>query len=360
MQQGSRREFLRLAATTALAGRFLNLTVRPASSQELEGSQERDIPQAKPKALKLGLISDLNGSYGSTRYGPTVERGVALLKQHKPDLVLCAGDMVAGQNRALSDKQLRAMWRGFETSVRLPLQNVGIPLLPAIGNHDASSQRSRGSWTYARERVQASLFWQERRGALPPGLIEAENYPFFYAWQRPGLFIVVLDASSAAISSTQRQWLIDVLGSEHRRKDDLCLVVGHLPLTAFSEGRARAGECIDNAESLAAELRRARVDLVISGHHHAWYPSMALGLRLLSLGAMGSGPRRSIGSAKPASASLTLLDWSTSAQTVKETTLSLTNNLLPLQVATSPEQILVSGFPAARRRSTNWQRETWR
>ena len=47
------------------------------------------------------------------------------------------------------------------------------------------------------------------------------------------------------------------------------MVVGHLPLTAFSEGRARAGECIDNAESLAAELRRARVDLVISGHHHA-------------------------------------------------------------------------------------------
>lgn len=360
MQQGSRREFLRLAACAALANSFVDLTERPTSSRELEGLLQRDAPQAQPKAIRVGLISDLNGSYGSTRYGSTVERGVALLQRHKPDLVLCAGDMVAGQNTGLSDKQLRAMWRGFETSVRLPLQNAGIPLFPAMGNHDASSQRSGGSWIYAREREQASIFWQQRRDALPPGLLDAETYPFFYAWRRPGLFIVVLDASSAAIGNTQRQWLLDVLRSEHRRKDDLCLVVGHLPLTAFSEGRARAGECIDNAESLAAELRRARVDLVISGHHHAWYPSEALGLRLLSLGAMGSGPRRLIGSAKPASASLTLVDWSASAQTVKETTLGLTSNLSPLQVATLPEQIVVSGFPAARRRSTNWHRETWR
>lgn len=351
---------MRLAACAALANSFVDLTERPTSSRELEGSLQRDAPQAQPKAIRVGLISDLNGSYGSTRYSSTVERGVALLQRHKPDLVLCAGDMVAGQNTGLSDKQLRAMWRGFETSVRLPLQNAGIPLFPAMGNHDASSQRSGGSWIYAREREQASIFWQQRRDALPPGLLDAETYPFFYAWRRPGLFIVVLDASSAAIGNTQRQWLLDVLRSEHRRKDDLCLVVGHLPLTAFSEGRARAGECIDNAESLAAELRRARVDLVISGHHHAWYPSEALGLRLLSLGAMGSGPRRLIGSAKPASASLTLVDWSASAQTVKETTLSLTSNLSPLQVATLPEQIVVSGFPAARRRSTNWHRETWR
>ena len=110
--------------------------------------------------------------------------------------------MVAGQNRALSDKQLRAMWRGFETSVRLPLQNVGIPLLPAIGNHDASSQRSRGSWTYARERA-GFLFWQERRGALPPGLIEARTIPSSMhgnAQDSSSLFWMRLLRPSAALS----------------------------------------------------------------------------------------------------------------------------------------------------------------
>lgn len=357
MKQPGRRDFLRLMAAAASAS-ALEVLLRQATAQPLASGQFSPL-QAQNNPVRIGLISDLNRSYGSTSYGATVERGVSLLLQQKPDLVICAGDMVAGQKTSLTDRQLAAMWGGFETSVRLPLQNAGIPLFPAMGNHDASSQRSGGRWIYARERVQASIFWQQRRDALPPGLLEAETYPFFYAWRRPGLFIVVLDASSAAIGNTQRQWLFDVLRSEHRRKDDLCLVIGHLPLTAFSEGRARAGECIDNAESLAAELRRARVDLVISGHHHAWYPSEALGLRLLSLGAMGSGPRRLIGSAKPASASLTLVDWSASAQTVKETTLSLTKNLSQLQVATLPEQILVSGFPAARRRSTNWQRETW-
>ena len=101
MQQGSRRKFLRLAACAALANSFVDLTKRPTSSRELEGWLQLDDPQAQPKAIRMGLISDLNGSYGSTRYGSTVERGVALLKQHKPDLVLCAGDMVAGQNTEL-------------------------------------------------------------------------------------------------------------------------------------------------------------------------------------------------------------------------------------------------------------------
>ena len=353
MKQPGRRDFLQLMAAAASAS-ALEVLLRQATAQPLASGQFSPL-QAQNNPVRIGLISDLNRSYGSTSYGATVERGVSLLLQQKPDLVICAGDMVAGQKTSLTDRQLAAMWGGFETSVRLPLQNAGIPLFPAMGNHDASSQRSGGRWIYARERVQASIFWQQRRDALPPGLLEAETYPFFYAWRRPGLFIVVLDASSAAIGNTQRQWLFDVLRSEHRRKDDLCLVIGHLPLTAFSEGRARAGECIDNAESLAAELRRARVDLVISGHHHAWYPSEALGLRLLSLGAMGSGPRRLIGSAKPASASLTLVDWSVSDQCISERTLNL-NTLSEMQPDLLPTTIVAPGFAEARRRSTQWQR----
>ena len=90
-----------------------------------------------------------------------------LLLQQKPDLVICAGDMVAGQKTSLTDRQLAAMWEGFETSVRRPLEAAGIPLLPAMGNHDASSQRSQGRWIYARERQQASRFWNKHQDALP-------------------------------------------------------------------------------------------------------------------------------------------------------------------------------------------------
>ena len=356
MKQPSRRAFLQLMAGAAASGSGLELLLRQAASRPLASEQIRH-PQAQTKPFKIGLISDLNSSYGSTSYGPTVERGVNLLLQQKPDLVICAGDMVAGQKTSLTDRQLAAMWEGFETSVRRPLQAAGIPLLPAMGNHDASSQRSQGRWIYARERQQASQFWSKHQEALPPGLTEGENFPFQYAWRGPGLFLVVMDASSATVSSAQRQWLSRTLKSPQRQQDDLCLVVGHLPLTAFSQGRARAGECIHNAASLAAELRQAEVDLVISGHHHAWYPAEALGLRLLSLGAMGSGPRRLIGSQTASPPSVTMLDWSSEDQTVRETTLDL-RSLSPISTSTLPAQIAAAGFPQARQRNTGWRRGT--
>lgn len=353
MRQPGRRQVLRLLAGATVSSAALEGLLRHAAAQPLASGQTSSPPRAEP--LRIGLISDLNGSYGSTSYSATVARGVNCLMQQKPDLVICAGDMVAGQKTSLTDRQLAAMWEGFETSVRAPLQAAGIPLLPAMGNHDASSQRSQGRWIYGRERQQAARFWSRHRDALAPGLTDARTVPFQYAWRRPGLFIVVMDASSANVSGAQRQWLVRTLTSPQRHRTDLCLVVGHLPLTAFSQGRAHAGECIRDAASLAAELRQARVDLVISGHHHAWYPAEALGLRLLSLGAMGSGPRRLIGSDQISPPSLTLIDWAGANQTIKEQTLDL-NDLTPIQPTTLPLRIAAPGFAEARRRSPQWTR----
>ncbi|WP_038004112.1 metallophosphoesterase family protein [Synechococcus sp. WH 7805] len=353
MKQPGRREFLRLMAAAA-SGSALEVLLKKVAAQPLASGQNRNF-QTPNKPLRIGLISDLNSSYGSTSYGPTVERGVNLLLQQKPDLVICAGDMVAGQKTSLTDRQLAAMWEGFETFVRRPLETAGIPLLPAMGNHDASSQQSQGRWIYARERQQASRFWSKHQDAVPSGLTEADIFPFQYAWHGPGLFLVVMDASSSTVSSAQRQWLTRTLNAPQRQQDDLCLVVGHLPLTAFSQGRARAGECIHDAASLAAELRQADVDLVISGHHHAWYPAEALGLRLLSLGAMGSGPRRLLGSSSASPASLTLLDWSAADQSISERTLNL-NSFSEMQTDQLPTTIVAPGFAETRRRHTQWQR----
>ncbi|EAR17512.1 metallophosphoesterase family protein [Synechococcus sp. W2B2] len=338
----------------AASGSALEVLLKKVAAQPLASGQNRNF-QTPNKPLRIGLISDLNSSYGSTSYGPTVERGVNLLLQQKPDLVICAGDMVAGQKTSLTDRQLAAMWEGFETFVRRPLETAGIPLLPAMGNHDASSQQSQGRWIYARERQQASRFWSKHQDAVPSGLTEADIFPFQYAWHGPGLFLVVMDASSSTVSSAQRQWLTRTLNAPQRQQDDLCLVVGHLPLTAFSQGRARAGECIHDAASLAAELRQADVDLVISGHHHAWYPAEALGLRLLSLGAMGSGPRRLLGSSSASPASLTLLDWSAADQSISERTLNL-NSFSEMQTDQLPTTIVAPGFAETRRRHTQWQR----
>ena len=350
MRQTGRRAFLRLIAGAAVSGSVLDDLLRKTGSHPLGQASAQNVD-----SLKLGLISDLNGSYGSTTYGSSVQRGVKLLMQQQPDLVLCAGDMVAGQKRSLTNSQLKAMWAGFEQSVQAPLQKAGIPILPAIGNHDGSSQQHQGRWIYGRERQQADLFWGKHRVNLQSRFIENERFPFQYVWRRPGLFVVVIDASSANVDSSQRQWIESALTSPHRQPDDLCLVMGHLPLTAFSEGRARAGECIANPQELAVLLRRGGVDLVISGHHHAWYPSESMGLRLLSLGAMGSGPRRIIGSSVIAPPSLTLLEWSQASELISETTIDLTT-MQPMPSDRLPPQVNVAGFAEARRRSLQWQR----
>ena len=350
MWRSGRRSFLQLVAGAALSGGTLDVLLRATDSQTLGPASDQ-----AALTLKLGLISDLNGSYGSTSYGSAVKRGVSLLLQQQPDLVLCAGDMVAGQQRSLTSAQLQAMWAGFEHSVRSPLEQAGIALLPAIGNHDGSSQKHQGHWVYAREREQAALFWNKHHGDLSSGFIDMDLFPFQYAWRRPGLYVVVIDASSANVDSSQRQWIETALNSTDRNPDDLCLVMGHLPLTAFSEGRARPGECIADPWGLADLLRRSRVDLVISGHHHAWYPSESMGLRLLSLGAMGSGPRRIIGSGVTAPPSLTILEWSQNNNLVEEISFDL-NTLQPLPNDRLPWSLNVPGFAQARRRATQWQR----
>ena len=349
MNQTGRRTFLRLIAGAALSGGVLDGLLRKTGSQQLGAVTTQSL-----NGLKLGLISDLNGSYGSTSYSRAVQRGLTVLLRQQPDLVLCAGDMVAGQKRSLTNTQLKAMWAGFEQSVRSPLQEAGIALLPAIGNHDGSSQQDQGGWIYGRERQQADLFWHKHRGDLQSGFIESKRFPFQYVWRRPGLFVIVIDASSASVDSSQRRWIEAALNSTHRQPDDLCLVMGHLPLTAFSEGRARAGECITDPQGLAGLMRRGGADLVISGHHHAWYPSESMGLRLLSLGAMGSGPRRIIGSSVTSPPSLTLLEWSRPSKLIRESTIDL-NTMQPMAADGLPAQVSVPGFPMARRRSMQWQ-----
>ena len=89
--------------------------------------------------VRLVVISDLNGAYGSTDYEPEVGKALDLLPFWKPDLVVCSGDMIAGQNPSLSEKEIRDMWAAFDASVAAPLRQAKLPFGFTIGNHDASS-----------------------------------------------------------------------------------------------------------------------------------------------------------------------------------------------------------------------------
>src|SRR5690606_2257601 len=88
--------------------------------------------------LKIMVISDLNDSYGSVTYSDEVAATIRKIGDIKPDIIVCGGDMVAGQKASLTEAQLNAMWDGFNRNVLKPVDSLKIPFGFTIGNHDAS------------------------------------------------------------------------------------------------------------------------------------------------------------------------------------------------------------------------------
>ena len=263
--------------------------------------------------LRIGLISDLNSSYGSTTYIPQVGQGLRQLLALQPALVVCGGDMVAGQKRGLSDGRLDAMWQAFAQQVLAPVRQAGLPFLPALGNHDASPG-------FHADRQAARRFWGPRRQALGLTFADPADFPFHYSALQNEVFWLVWDASSSRIPSEQLNWARQQLASPAARQARLRLVLGHLPLFGISQGRDRPGEMLEQAAAVQQLLEAGRVQAYISGHQHAWYSSRRGQLDLIQLGALGSGPRRLLqGGSAPQQTFTTLdLDWSNGV--LRETT----------------------------------------
>lgn len=345
----TRRQLLRLAGSATGS-----LVLGTALAQELgrrslaAATGAAAIPVARGD-LRLVLISDLNSSYGSTSYIPTVHRGVPLVRALQPDLVLCGGDMVAGQKRGLSASHLDAMWAAFDSQVLGPIRAGGTPFAPTMGNHDASSSWGPEGFSFALDRERAERYWRRQQNGLGLTLVEARDFPFRYSLRQGPLFAVVIDASSARVTADDWAWADRQLASPEARQASLRLVMGHLPPYGISQGRDRPGEVLHQPEALVSLMARRGVHLYVCGHHHAWYPCRAGGINILNLGAMGSGPRRLLGSQEPPIQTLTVLDLYRDRRLLVESTLEL-NGLQLLQTAQLPPTLQPSHGPRLERR----------
>ena len=229
--------------------------------------------------LQVAVISDLNGSYGSTTYGSEVHAAVAALVADPPDVVLVTGDMVAGQQSGLD---YPAMWRGFHSAVTTPLTDAGIPVAVTPGNHDAS-----GYSGFAAERDEYARQWDARVPAVT--MVDATNYPVRYAFTVRDTLFVSLDATTVGpLSSSQRAWVDDVLATPAAHR----IVFAHVPIHAFTVGRET--EILED-DALEDILVAHGVDLFVSGHHHGYYPGRHGDLRVVSMACTGSGSRALIG-----------------------------------------------------------------
>lgn len=247
------------------------------------------------EALKFAVVSDLNGSYGSMTYHEEVHEAVRWLAEDvRPDLVISTGDMVAGQREGLD---YEAMWRGFHAAVTTPLARAGIPLAITPGNHDASAGA-----VYQNERIIFVEQWQKHRPKVH--FVDASFYPLHYAFEvGPALFISLDATVTGPIDDSQRHWLRRVLAAHKDKK--VKVVFGHVPLYPFSE--ERKDEILADRK-LEALLDEFGVDLMITGHHHAYYPGRREGLRLVGMACLGSGARTLMGTDRTSSKSVAVVD----------------------------------------------------
>ena len=305
------------------------------------------VARPAPAPMRIVVLSDLNGPYGSVDYGPEVSHAIELtVETWRPDLVLIAGDMIAGQRPALPDERVRAMWAAFDSVVAEPLRRARIPVIFTLGNHDAS-----GFPAHARDRRIAAEYWRSAAGA---GVVRPRvgEYPFHYAVSIEDIFVVALDATTARTStdSTQLAWLRRVLRSDAARAADMRIVLAHVPLHAVAEGRNQPGEVQDDPEALKAILEQEDVRLFVAGHHHAYYPARDGALEMLHAGAVGDGPRPLIGSSLAPYRTVTVLDVWPARDSIVDRTYQMTADTLHLvDIRSLPPRIDGINGPVVRR-----------
>ncbi|PYE53797.1 metallophosphoesterase family protein [Deinococcus yavapaiensis] len=254
--------------------------------------------------LRVVLLSDFNGPYGSTSYPPALAKVMRrVVNEFKPDLFLSAGDVVAGQKLALTDDTRRAMWASFDRDVTAKLRAANIPYGFAVGNHDGSSARdANGRFVFAADRAALARYWQARRPPL--AFVDDSRFPFAFSFVHGGVFFLMVDASSATLQD--RAWIETQLSSEAATSAAMRVVVGHLPLFGVSEGRSRAGEVLQGGETLRGLFERLGVHTYVSGHHAAFYPGRRGRLNVLASG--GIGGRDLLGHPGTARSTVTLME----------------------------------------------------
>ncbi|MGH2416067.1 MAG: metallophosphoesterase family protein, partial [Microcystaceae cyanobacterium] len=270
--------------------------------------------------VRIVVISDLNSQYGSTIYEPEVDKAIALIPDWQPDLVLCGGDMIAGQKTSLTQSQIQGMWKAFDQHITAPLRKANIPFGFTIGNHDGSGALSQEKLIFQSDRELATDYWNNPYHDTNLQFIDRAGFPFYYSFTQNDIFYLVWDASTAQIPPEQLVWVEQSLASPTAQQAKMRIVIGHLPLYAVAVGRDTVGNFLSDAEQLRTLLERYHVHTYISGHHHAYFPGKRGQLELLHTGALGSGPRKLLNSNLPPMKTLTVIDVNLDSESTTYTT----------------------------------------
>lgn len=255
------------------------------------------------------FIADLNGSYGSTTYSPRVKNAVEQITSLKPDLVMIAGDMVAGQQQPRLDADwLDRMWAGFNLAVSDPLQQAGIPLAVTVGNHDGSAYPQ-----FEVEQRQFARQWQDRQPELE--FLPGSEWPRRYAARLDDILILAFDGTRSGNVPAQEREFVETMLRKYGSNSAATIVMSHLPMWPLASGRER--EILDDTELLDV-LHEHGVDVYASGHHHAYFAGLDdAGMLHLAVGALGGNARAYSTSGQALGHSFALLEISNGQMQVR-------------------------------------------
>ena len=340
--------------TESTALRSPTLSTPSTPSTAIASAPTSSAPNPPRGDVRLVVISDLNDVYGSTDYSPEVDKAIALIPGWNPDLVICGGDMIAGQKTTLPASRFPEMWSAFDDHIAAPLRRARIPYGFTVGNHDASSARgANGGFAFERERAATAQFWQDPAHSPGVQFIDSVEYPFYYTFEQNGIFFLVWDGSSSRIPADKLAWVERSLASARSQSAQMRVLVGHLPLYAVSVGRNQPGEVMDNADQLRSLLERYHVHTYISGHAHAYYPAHRGNLQLLHSGLLGSGLRSLLDSSLPPGKTITLVDINFSSPELTTYTTYDIGTLQPIPLERLP-RFLAGHNGIVMRRDVEW------
>jgi len=289
--------------------------------------------ETKNRALKILVISDLNANYGDTKYSVDVPNVIGRIDEIKPDLILCGGDMVAGQKASLTEQNINDMWAGFNETVLQPIVKLDIPFGFTLGNHDASPG-------FAKDRELAKQFWINHIKETRLTFVDSTHYPFYFSYIKNNVFIMSWDAAAANVKPEIFSWMEAQLHSDIAKKARFRILLGHLPLYAIVASKNKPGEVIANADSALTFFNNNGIDLYISGHQHAYFPAHKNGIQLLNLGAIGNGERAILGHTDTAKKAYTIIDIpAKSSKNFKYKTLMPTTNS-EIKLSSLPDSVI--------------------
>jgi predicted phosphodiesterase len=228
------------------------LRYRVRLGEELTPTWEVEAPRTTGR-LRMAWIAD--NQHGWQTFRTLVPR----LKEADIDLLFVAGDFV----------QHGYKLREWQTEWFSPLSIDGFgqstPLMMARGNHDAN-----GAFAHAYAPLPGNSHW--------------------YAFTRNGVRFIVLDSESDPVKTpAQLRWLEDELASDASRYAEFRIVSFHKP--PFSNRWHSKTSTYDGEtwvrNHVVPLMARYKVDLVVTGHAHAYQRRDHEGVRYLVVGGAG-------------------------------------------------------------------------